>query len=175
MCWLQWISYGMSDVPSLFSRHIFPMWRCSQTAATNGSVNLHSARQSPKYMRAATSQGKRGDGGFLLYFILMHLLMFCECDTWSYFCSCTQLITGDKQSFIRPIWITFANMKWILVLQTLSDFIQACTKAAKARRQSSCSGALKGFPEMLSRSSLSIQTPQWLPEHWEQSCCWLIT
>lgn len=92
----------------------------------------------------------------------------------SYFCGCTQLIMGDKQSFMRPIWITFVNIKWILVLQTLSDFIQAGTKEAKARRQSSCSGIWKGFPEMLSRSSLSIQTPQWLPEH-SQRCCWLIT
>lgn len=96
---LQCIGYGVSDVSGLFPRCIFPLWRCSQTAATNGPVNLHGARQSSGCMRSATSWG----GG---RWIFHHILFLCICLHFvdvpfkeSYFLSCAQLIIVHKQSF----------------------------------------------------------------------------
>lgn len=96
---LQCIGYGVSDVSGLFPRCIFPLWRCSQTAATNGPVNLHGARQSSGCMRSATSWG----GG---RWIFHHILFLCICLHFvdvpfkeSYFLSCAQLIMVHKQSF----------------------------------------------------------------------------
>ena len=64
---------------SLFLRHIFPLWRCSQTAPTNGSVNLHCARQSPECMRSATSWEKRGDGYFAVFYSYAFAYMLWMC------------------------------------------------------------------------------------------------
>lgn len=111
MCWLQWFSHGVSDVPSLFSRHIFPMWRCSQTAATNGSVNLQCARQSPKYMRSATNWEKRR-WDFWLDFVLMHLLVFCECDRAIFV-----VVPNSSWEISNLLWDPYESL-----LSTLSGF-----------------------------------------------------
>lgn len=58
---------------------IFPLWKCSQTAATNGSVNSHCARQSPEYMRSATNWGKRGDGYFTIFYSYAFAYIWCMC------------------------------------------------------------------------------------------------
>jgi len=112
---------------SLFSRCIFPLWRCSQTAATNGPVNLHYARLSSGCMSSATNVGR---GRWIFH----HILFLCICLhfvnvplKWSDFLNCAQLIMVHKQSFKRLVWITSVNSKWVLTLWTLSDITQKYT------------------------------------------------
>lgn len=122
-CWLQWISYGMSDVSSLFSRCIFPLWRCSQTAATNGSVNLHCVRQSPEYM-ISNQVGEVGRWIFRCILFLCTCLHFVNVPlNRAIFLGCAQLIMRHKQSFQRTKWINFVNIQGLLTLQMLSDSI----------------------------------------------------